>query len=266
MLARLRPGLLVIAAAVATPMAACSSDSDDAAAASSGAPNSSSASSGGAQSPGDSSEAASTTDATSGNGDGSGGTSSGDSDTSANGPTATSDGTDGTDSTDGTDGTDGAGGTNGETGGSSGGAGAPGDAPYANVVAVAPSGNDGAYSFSVSIESSDVDCSQFADWWEVVSEDGMLLYRRILEHSHTDENGTSDAGAPGNTFTRSGGPVNVAEDQVLIIRAHMSNLDEYNGASMRGSVALGFETATDLDPSFAADLESADPQPDACLF
>ena len=100
----------------------------------------------------------------------------------------------------------------------------------------------------------------------VVSEDGELLYRRILEHSHTDENGTSDADAPGNTFTRSGGPVDLGADTVVIVRAHMNNPDEYNGAAMRGSVAAGFEAASDLDPDFAAELENADPQPEACLF
>jgi hypothetical protein len=146
-----------------------------------------------------------------------------------------------------------------------GGAGAASES-YANVVAVTPSGDAGSYTFNVSVESSDVDCSEFADWWEVVSDDGMLLYRRILEHSHTDENGTSDADAPGNTFTRSGGPVDVLADQVVIVRAHISTLDHYQGSAMRGSVTEGFVIASDLDPAFAADLESAAPQPESCDF
>src|SRR5688572_18615269 len=246
MLARIRPRLLAVATLVAAPLAACSSDSEDATEASTGTPSTdSSASSDGqaAGGSGGSSGTANTSGAASGNGDGAGGTSNGGSDSSANGPTTASGG---------------ASGTGGGSGGSAGAAGASGDLPYAHVVAVATSGNAGAYTFNVSVESADVDCSQFADWWEVVSEDGALLYRRILEHSHTDENGTSDADAPGNTFTRSGGPVNVAADQVVIVRAHMSNLDEYNGATMRGTVASGFETTTDLDPTFAADLESAE--------
>jgi len=134
------------------------------------------------------------------------------------------------------------------------------------VVAVAPSGEAGGYTFDVSIESSDVDCSEFADWWEVVSVEGTLLYRRILEHSHTDDNGTSDADAPGNTFTRSGGPVEVLADQVVIVRAHMNTLDHYQGSAMRGSVSEGFVVASELDPAFAADLESAAPQPENCDF
>lgn len=254
MLARIRPGLLVVATLVAAPIAACSSDSDDHASVSTNtgtASTDSGAASGGAQGSGGSTGSGDAGGATSGSGGTVGDASSGGSDTSANGPSTTSAGT---------------GGTTAGAGGSSGAAGTPGDLPYANVVAVAAVGVDGGYMFDVSVESADVDCSQFADWWELVSEDGTLLYRRILEHSHTDENGTSDADAPGNTFTRGGGPVYVSAEQVVIVRAHMNNLEEYNGAVMRGSVALGFETATDLDPNFAADLESAAPQPDACLF
>jgi hypothetical protein len=117
----------------------------------------------------------------------------------------------------------------------------------------------------VSVESADIDCNQYADWWEVLSEDGALLYRRILQHCHTDENGSSDPDAPGNTFTRDGGPVAIAEDAVVIVRAHMSNAG-YNGTVMRGSVASGFALAPDIGPDFAAEAETAAPQPTQCLF
>lgn len=137
---------------------------------------------------------------------------------------------------------------------------------YANVVAVSATGSAGAYTFNVSVESSDIDCSQFADWWEVVSESGELLYRRILEHSHTDENGTSDADAPGNTFTRSGGPVDIQPNETVFVRAHLSTLDHYNGDVMQGSIDAGFTLASDLGADFAADLESAPPQPTGCAF
>ena len=138
-------------------------------------------------------------------------------------------------------------------------------APYANVTAVATTGTPGAYTFNVTIESADIDCSQYADWWEVLSDDGALVYRRILEHSHTDANGSSDADAPGNTFTRSGGPVPVTDTDVVVVRAHMS-VGGYNGAVMRGSVADGFVQATDLGADFASDVELVEPQPDGCEF
>lgn len=139
------------------------------------------------------------------------------------------------------------------------------DEVYAHVTAVSTSGSAEAYRFEVSIESADIDCTQYADWWEVLSEDGALLYRRILEHSHTDENGTSDPDAPGNTFTRDGGPVPIAADTSVIVRAHMNN-GGYNGRAMRGSAEKGFADAIDLEPDFAADVESEAPQPAGCAF
>lgn len=143
-----------------------------------------------------------------------------------------------------------------------------GDSPYANVVGVATSGSSGSYDFNVSVESTDVeDCDdqRFANWWEVLSVDGALLFRRVLDHPHTDENCTSDSGAPGNTFTRGGGPVEIADDEVVIVRAHMSNAG-YSGMAMRGSVAEGFKEAPDIGPDFAADVEDDDPQPTTCYL
>jgi hypothetical protein len=118
---------------------------------------------------------------------------------------------------------------------------------------------------SVSIESADRDCTQFANWWEVLSEDGSLLYRRILTHSHTDENGSSDADSPGNTFTRSGGPISVMGSQKIYVRAHM-NTGGYNGDVMVGTMEDGFSVATDLVPGFAKDVESEEPQSSRCDF
>jgi hypothetical protein len=136
---------------------------------------------------------------------------------------------------------------------------------YANVTAVSATGTAGSYTFNVTIESADIDCTQYADWWEVLSEDGSLVYRRILEHSHTDANGSSDPDAPGNTFTRSGGPVPVTDGDVVVVRAHMS-VGGYDGAVMRGSVGTGFTQASDLAADFAAGVEQDEPQPDGCEF
>ena len=179
---------------------------------------------------------------------------------------AESGGNGGTEASGGASGSNASGGESGstESGGASG-SGASGERPYANVTAVSVTGEPGAYSFAVTVESADIDCSQYADFWEVVSESGELVYRRILEHSHTDENGTSDADAPGNTFTRSGGPVDVLADDSVIVRAHM-NTDGYNGMAMRGTAATSFVDASDVEGDFAADIEDDEPQPGACLF
>lgn len=137
--------------------------------------------------------------------------------------------------------------------------------PYANVVKVTTSGTEGKYTFNVSVESSDIDCTQYANWWEVLTEDGALAYRRIIDHSHTDENGTSDPDKPGNTYTRNGGPVPVTADTVVLVRSHLST-GGYNGMVMRGTAAGEFVQAPDIDGDFAPDVELLEPQPTSCAF
>jgi len=122
------------------------------------------------------------------------------------------------------------------------------------VTAVTQSGNTGNYTFSVTIESPDTGCDQYADWWEVVTIDGRLLYRRILSHSHVGE----------QPFTRSGGPVNISSDQDIIVRAHM-NSTGYGEQVFKGNIAKGLENHT-LDSLFAAELEVEDPLPGNCAF
>ncbi|MBC8280381.1 MAG: hypothetical protein H8E48_06310 [Chloroflexi bacterium] len=128
------------------------------------------------------------------------------------------------------------------------------DSDGANVVAVSVSGNSGNYSLSVTVESPDIGCHSYADWWEVVSDDGELLTRRVLLHSHVGE----------QPFTRSGGPLNVQPDDTLIVRAHMSETG-YGGSVMRGTVAGGF-SIVDISPDFASNLENQSPLPSSCAF
>jgi hypothetical protein len=127
-------------------------------------------------------------------------------------------------------------------------------APTADVTAVEVRGDSADYAFEVTVESPDTGCEQYADWWEVVSPDGTLIYRRILAHSHVDE----------QPFTRSGGPVAVAADSTVLVRAHMNN-SGYGGRTLRGTVDGGFDPA-DRPADFAADLQTAAPQPDGCAF
>lgn len=124
----------------------------------------------------------------------------------------------------------------------------------ADVISVEVSGNEGAYRFSVGINSSDTGCDQYADWWEVISEDGALIYRRILLHSHVDE----------QPFVRSGGSVAISPDSVVWVRAHM-HPGGYGGAAFRGSVQAGFSEA-ELGLDFADDLAEELPLPDGCAF
>lgn len=125
---------------------------------------------------------------------------------------------------------------------------------YADVLSVAPNGESGAYQFAVSIQSPDTGCEQYANWWEVVSEDGALIHRRILFHSHVNE----------QPFQRSSGPVAIAADQVVIVRAHMHPIG-YGGQVLKGSVTQGF-LSVESDDDFALDLAQKEPLPTDCTF
>ncbi|MEO0457568.1 MAG: hypothetical protein AAF152_13455 [Cyanobacteria bacterium P01_A01_bin.114] len=124
----------------------------------------------------------------------------------------------------------------------------------ADVTAYELSGEPGAYTLSITISSPDLGCQQYADWWEVTDESGNLLYRRILAHSHVDE----------QPFSRSGGPVDVQPDQVILVRAHM-NPGGYGGQILKGTLGDGLNPQP--HPSdFALTLAAQPPLPDGCTF
>ncbi len=125
---------------------------------------------------------------------------------------------------------------------------------FAVVTAVSTSGSEGNYTFSVTLSSPDTGCDQYADWWEVLDADGSLLYRRILAHSHVNE----------QPFTRSGGSVSIQEDTEVYVRGHM-NTTGYGTKVMKGSVSNGFQTV-DAAAGFASDLADQQPLPDNCAF
>jgi len=127
-------------------------------------------------------------------------------------------------------------------------------ADLTSVTTAVVSGDPGNYTFSVTIQSPDTGCAQYADWWEVIRPDGSLIYRRILTHSHVNE----------QPFTRSGGPVNITPDDEIIVRAHMNN-QGYGEQVLRGSVNQGI-LAESLDASFAIELATSAPLPDGCAF
>ncbi len=124
----------------------------------------------------------------------------------------------------------------------------------AEIVSVDFSGNENAYTFRVGIKSPDTGCNQYADWWEIISEDGELVYRRILAHSHVNE----------QPFIRSGGPVPIAQNQTVYIRGHMNTVG-YGTKVYKGSVANGFKENT-VDKDFAIELAQVAPLPTGCAF
>jgi len=124
----------------------------------------------------------------------------------------------------------------------------------ADVVSVDVSGDPNAYTLAVGVSSPDTGCGQYADWWEVISEEGTLLYRRILLHSHVAE----------QPFVRSGGPIAISAATIVIVRAHMAP-GGYGGSMVRGSAGAGLVEIPG-DPHFAVELEEVGPLPESCAF
>ena len=81
--------------------------------------------------------------------------------------------------------------------------------------------------------------------------EGRLIYRRVLLHSHVDE----------QPFTRSGGPVDVQPSETVVVQAHMNGAG-YRGVGLRGSVAGGFDPAVGI----LAEMENKGPLPSNCAF
>lgn len=130
----------------------------------------------------------------------------------------------------------------------------PTNSTNAQVLRVEAREKPGSYNFAVTISSPDTGCEQYANWWEVLSEDGKLLYRRILVHSHVDE----------QPFTRSGGSIPLQPNQVAIVRVHMHPTG-YSTQAQNGTVENGFNPIT-LDKEFALELARQEPLPKGCAF
>ncbi|MEO0887951.1 MAG: hypothetical protein AAFY54_18770, partial [Cyanobacteria bacterium J06648_10] len=126
--------------------------------------------------------------------------------------------------------------------------------PFGVTAVEAITDTSNSYTFSVEVSSPDEGCDNYANWWEVITEDGRLLYRRILAHSHVDE----------QPFTRSGGPVEIEPDEVVIVRSHMHPTG-YHTQAMKGSFSAGFEPTT-LPTDFADELAEVEPLPTGCAF
>lgn len=124
----------------------------------------------------------------------------------------------------------------------------------ADVVSVEVDSDGDLHTFSVGLLSPDVDCDQYADWWELLSVDGSLVYRRILNHSHVDE----------QPFVRSSTPIKLASNTPLIVRGHMHPVG-YGGRMFTGTISAGFTQYTGKS-DFADGLEKQEPLPDDCLF
>ena len=128
------------------------------------------------------------------------------------------------------------------------------NSPQANVTAVFSKKVQESYRFGVTLKSDETGCEQYADWWEILNEEGQLLYRRILVHSHPDI----------QPFTRWGNSVEVKENEILYIRGHMNKLG-YTGDVFKGSISQGFTKIEEV-PDFNESIETQTPLPKGCLY
>lgn len=124
----------------------------------------------------------------------------------------------------------------------------------ARITAVDCVGGPNNYTLSVTIESPDTGCDQYADWWEVFYPDSTLIYRRILGHSHVNE----------QPFTRSGSSMDVGPDEFIYVRAHMNNTG-YGSQVFSGNVREGL-VLDSLATDYAIGLATQQPLPDDCAF
>lgn len=122
------------------------------------------------------------------------------------------------------------------------------------VIDIEATGTENNYTFAVTISSPDTGCDRYADWWEVITPEGELLYRRVLLHSHVDE----------QPFTRTGGTVAISAEQPVIVRVHMSD-EGYSQIAQQGSIEAGF-TEVLLPADFAASLANIEPLPSNCAY
>lgn len=135
---------------------------------------------------------------------------------------------------------------------------APVEGAIAAVEGVTVSGEPGRYRFTVTIRSEETGCDRYADWWEVISASEELLYRRILAHSHVDE----------QPFTRAGGPISLQPGERITVRVHMNN-SGYSPHAYQGTIdsaGTGQFGPVTLEPNFANALAQQAPLPSGCAF
>ncbi|MDY6941245.1 MAG: tetratricopeptide repeat protein, partial [Cyanobacteriota bacterium] len=122
---------------------------------------------------------------------------------------------------------------------------------------------EGKYKLSVKIQSPDKSCSRYADWWEVLSEEGELLGRKILDTPHEFE----------RPFTTEK-TLSLDPKQTILVRAHFSDdlddnsnngIDKYTTQAMKGKVGKpdSFESIR-LPARFAISVEKDGEQPTKC--
>lgn len=131
--------------------------------------------------------------------------------------------------------------------------------PYAHLLHATITLQNDRVTLSATIKSSDTGCENYCDWFELLDASGALIYRRILWHSHKNE----------QPFTRSGtfNRATISPNQTLYLRVH-HNLTHYDSGYLVGTLATGF-TPSQHQPPFShynKNIETMTPQPTECWF
>jgi hypothetical protein len=131
------------------------------------------------------------------------------------------------------------------------------------VLEATAEGSSGNHSLEVKIQSPDENCDRRTSWWEVITLQGDLVARQVLNKVHQEQ-----------PFSSQIVSLPITAKQEFLIRAYFQGrygfdqvsgeLKGYADQALQGSIANGFKSVR-LSPEFARWLESAQPQPGKCV-
>ena len=101
------------------------------------------------------------------------------------------------------------------------------DLREANVVDVSFVGENGTYTFDVTLHHDDDGEGGYADWWQVERLDGTRLGRRELLHAHSQQ-----------PFTRSG-TIEIPDDTTCVVVRGHDQTHEYGGLAILVDITSG---------------------------
>ena len=117
---------------------------------------------------------------------------------------------------------------------------------------------------AITLKSPDQDCNQYADWWEILSQEGQLLHRQFITELHPYE----------QPFTVTNQSLSLSTDEKVVVRAHLKvtpdtenalgkPINPYADQAMVGSLKDGFKPVR-LSSQWVASVAQQEPQPVAC--
>jgi len=101
------------------------------------------------------------------------------------------------------------------------------DLREANVVDVSFAGQNGTYTFEVTLHHDDEGEAKYANWWQVEGLDGTRLGRRELLHAHSQQ-----------PFTRSG-TIEIPDDTTCVVVRGHDQTHEYGGLAILVDITSG---------------------------